>query len=225
MLRRLAALPQSRRSAACVALSPRITPRCPSVTSFCPPHGVSLREVTTAAASRPQFASVLWLRKQAPVGASTSLHGWVRSVRKQKGVTFIELNDGSCQKSAQVVVGDGSDGNHCELVGVSAGGLSTGCSIEATGTVVASPHAAQRVELLATSVRMIGQCDAGSYPLQKKVRHVVHVVRCASWLRTVAALSRLRCVCGASSRLTPLSSSGKSCTCDLAPTPSGPCCA
>ena len=50
-----------------------------------------------------QFSSV----KRAfnlPVGSEIVLRGWVRSRRDSKGVTFIELNDGSRFKSMQLVV-------------------------------------------------------------------------------------------------------------------------
>ena len=42
-----------------------------------------------------------------PVGTEVTLHGWVRSRRDSKGVTFIELNDGSRFKSMQLVVDAG----------------------------------------------------------------------------------------------------------------------
>jgi asparaginyl-tRNA synthetase len=54
-----------------------------------------------------QFSSV----KQAfdlPVGSEIVLRGWVRSRRDSKGVTFIELNDGSRFKSMQLVVEAGA---------------------------------------------------------------------------------------------------------------------
>ena len=41
------------------------------------------------------------------VGSEITLRGWVRSRRDSKGVTFIELNDGSRFKSMQLVVDAG----------------------------------------------------------------------------------------------------------------------
>ena len=54
-----------------------------------------------------QFVSV----KQAfglAVGSEIILRGWVRSRRDSKGITFIELNDGSRFKSMQLVVEAGA---------------------------------------------------------------------------------------------------------------------
>ena len=130
-----------------------------------------LRHLSTSAPLTPvQLATpVHWLRQHAAVGDTAKVQGWVRSVRKQKGVTFLEVNDGSSQKSLQVVLDD-------KLAAASTSGgdplataLTTGCSVLVDGTVVASPHPAQRVEVAAASVAVIGRCDAGEYPLQKKV--------------------------------------------------------
>ena len=43
-----------------------------------------------------------------PVGSPATLRGWVRSRRDSKGVTFIELNDGSRFRSMQLVVEGGT---------------------------------------------------------------------------------------------------------------------
>ena len=42
-----------------------------------------------------------------PLGSEITLRGWVRSRRDSKGITFIELNDGSRFKSMQLVVDAG----------------------------------------------------------------------------------------------------------------------
>ena len=132
---------------------------------------------------------VHWLRLHAPVSSEARAQGWVRSVRRQKGVTFLEVNDGSCVKSLQVVVdaegttnatstpvpaghanpGNASGGGGSAGSAVVTGTLTAGCSVDVRGVVVASPNAAQRVEVRATSVRVIWDCDAAAYPLQKKV--------------------------------------------------------
>ena len=41
-------------------------------------------------------------------GAAANVQGWVRSIRKQGKISFVELNDGSCVKHMQVVVPTGS---------------------------------------------------------------------------------------------------------------------
>jgi asparaginyl-tRNA synthetase len=121
-----------------------------------------------------QFTSV----KQAyllPVGSEITVRGWVRSRRDSKGVTFIELNDGSRFKSLQLVV-DGGVVPDETLRQVTTGG-----SIAATGVLVKSPAAGQPVELKVAEVTVYGTADAAAYPLQKKghsfefLREIAHL--------------------------------------------------
>src|SRR5689334_4798726 len=108
-----------------------------------------------------QFSSV----KQAlnlPVGCEIVLRGWVRSRRDSKGVTFIELNDGSRFKSMQLVVEAGAINDETLKQ------VTTGSSIEAIGQLVASPAKGQAVELKVTAVQVYGSADPATYPLQKK---------------------------------------------------------
>lgn len=37
------------------------------------------------------------------IGQVVSVNGWVKTVRRQKRVSFLELNDGSCLQNLQVV--------------------------------------------------------------------------------------------------------------------------
>jgi len=135
-----------------------------------------------------QFYSV----KQAfnlPVGSEIVLRGWVRSRRDSKGVTFIELNDGSRFKSMQLVVETGA---------ISEGTLkqvTTGSSIEARGLLVESPAKGQTVELKVTAIQVYGSADPATYPLQKK-GHTLEFLREISHLRvrsnTFGAAFRVR---------------------------------
>ena len=77
-----------------------------------------------------------------PVGSRITVRGWVRSRRDSKGVTFIELNDGSRFKSLQLVVENGIVA-HETLTEVT-----TGSSISASGTLVESPAKGQAVDWL-----------------------------------------------------------------------------
>ncbi len=137
----------------------------------------AFRRLASSVASPLQTAvlrasPVQWVRQKAAIGDSTKVQGWVRSVRKQKGVTFLEVNDGSSQKSLQVVVDDKTTVGEGGSEGLSAL-LTTGCSVYVDGQVVKSPHSAQRVEVVASTIRIIGTCDAADYPLQKKVGTLV----------------------------------------------------
>jgi asparaginyl-tRNA synthetase len=105
---------------------------------------------------------------------SVTVKGWVRTRRDSKGFSFLELNDGSCLSSLQVVVDAGTPGSE-QLPQ-----LSTGASATVEGKLVASPAQGQKWELRATRVELVGLADA-SYPLQKK-GHT------AEFLRTIAHL-------------------------------------
>ena len=116
------------------------------------------------------------------------IKGWVRTLRRGKGVAFIELNDGTCFASIQVVLAEGlADFERLSRVG-------TGACLSVTGDLVASPAAGQRWELAATAVELLGDAD-GDYPLQKK-RHSFEYLRSIAHLRprsnTFGAVFRLR---------------------------------
>ena len=124
-----------------------------------------------------------------PVGASLTLRGWVRSRRDSKGITFIEINDGSRFRSMQAVVD--SDVVPDEILKQ----VTTGSSIEATGVLVESPAKGQAVELKVSRVHVYGSADPATYPLQKK-GHTLEFLREISHLRvrsnTFGAAFRVR---------------------------------
>ena len=106
--------------------------------------------------------------------AAVTVKGWVRTRRDSKGFSFLELNDGSCLASLQVVVDAGAPGaEHLPR-------LNTGASAVIEGKLVASPAAGQKWEMRASRVELIGTAE-GAYPLQKK-GHT------AEFLRTIAHL-------------------------------------
>ena len=110
---------------------------------------------------KPQFTSI----KQAyllPVGSEITLRGWVRSRRDSKGITFIELNDGSRFRSLQLVVEGGV------VPDETLKDVTTGSSIAASGVLVESPAAGQPVELKVARISVYGTADPSAYPLQKK---------------------------------------------------------
>jgi len=117
------------------------------------------------------------------------LRGWVRSRRDSKGVTFIELNDGSRFKSMQLVVEAGAISDETLKQ------VTTGSSIEAIGQLVESPAKGQAVELKVTAIQVYGSADPATYPLQKK-GHTLEFLREISHLRvrsnTFGAAFRVR---------------------------------
>ncbi|NNM01553.1 MAG: asparagine--tRNA ligase, partial [Gammaproteobacteria bacterium] len=126
------------------------------------------------AATTPRSRVAALLAAAAPLD---TLHarGWVRTRRDAKGVSFIELNDGSCLASIQVVVdqSDGADGM---------AGVSTGAAIAVDGRLVESPGKGQRWEVQADRVTLVGGCPP-EYPLQKK-RHSDEYLRTIAHLRS-----------------------------------------
>ena len=124
-----------------------------------------------------------------PLGAALTLRGWVRSRRDSKGITFIELNDGSRFKSMQLVVEAGTVPEETLKQ------VTTGSSIAASGVLVESPAKGQAVELKVASIYLYGTAEAATYPLQKK-GHTLEFLREISHLRvrsnTFGAAFRVR---------------------------------
>ena len=103
------------------------------------------------------------------------VQGWLRTVRRSKGVNFLALNDGSCLESLQVVVGEDSPAF------ATSDSLGTGCCVGVRGTVVASPGEGQAWEVQAAEIIVYGQADE-TFPLQKK-RHSFEFLRSIAHLR------------------------------------------
>lgn len=123
------------------------------------------------------------------VGTATNVAGWVRTRRDSKqGVTFIELNDGSCLANLQLVIDAG-------IADAALADVSTGASIFAAGELVESMGKGQGVELRVTELNLLGAADKETYPLQKK-RHTFEFLREIAHLRprsnTFGAVARMR---------------------------------
>lgn len=98
------------------------------------------------------------------IGKRVRLCGWVRTRRDSKaGLSFIDLNDGSSMKGAQVVAENKLTNYESEILTTG-----IGSSLEIIGEVVASPAKGQPTEVKAESVRVLGHSDPERYPLQKK---------------------------------------------------------
>ncbi len=106
---------------------------------------------------------------------SVLVKGWVRTRRDSKGFSFLEINDGSCFGSVQVVVDHGTPG-FAEPTQ-----FTTGSSLVVEGELVPSPAAGQKWELRAKRVEIVGHADA-AYPLQKK-GHTLEFLRSIAHLR------------------------------------------
>lgn len=126
------------------------------------------------------------------VDSEITVRGWVRTRRDSKaGISFLAIYDGSCFDPIQAVVPD-SLNNYQDAVLK----LTTGCSVEVTGKVVASPGQGQAFELAASNVTVIGWVeDADSYPMAK-TRHSIEYLREVAHLRprtnVIGAVARVR---------------------------------
>lgn len=122
---------------------------------------------------------------------SVLVRGWVRTKRDSKaGISFIELNDGSCLRNLQIIA-EHKESGYREVLEK----LTTGCSIGVEGKVVASPGKGQSIELHAAKIEVYGWADPATYPLQKK-RHSFEFLRQIAHLRartnTMGAVTRVR---------------------------------
>ena len=102
--------------------------------------------------------------------------GWARTIRNMKSFGFIELNDGSCFKSLQIVLDNNALNNYDELTK-----QNVGTAFICHGTLVLTPEAKQPFELKASAVEIEGS-SSPDYPLQKK-RHSVEFLRTIQHLR------------------------------------------
>ncbi len=109
-------------------------------------------------------------------GQTVTLCGWARTIRDMKTFGFIELNDGSCFKSLQVVMDAGALDNYKEIAA-----QNVGAALIVTGQVVLTPEAKQPLEVKAQSIQVEGT-STPNYPLQKK-RHSIEYLRTIQHLR------------------------------------------
>ena len=115
-----------------------------------------------------------------------TLKGWVRTFRSNR---FIALNDGSTLANLQVVV----DFEHTPEETLKR--ITTGVAIEVRGKVVESQGKGQSIEVQASEVIILGDCNPDEYPIQPK-KHSLEFLREQAHLRvrtnTFGAIMRVR---------------------------------
>lgn len=122
-------------------------------------------------------------------GGDVAVRGWVKTARHSKGITFIELYDGSCFSGLQIVAESQlpNYSNEIEKIG-------TGAALSVCGELANSPGKGQKFEIKAKEVIVVGQAPE-DYPLQKK-RHGFEFLREIAHLRprtnTIGAVWRVR---------------------------------
>ncbi|KAK2743254.1 asparaginyl-tRNA synthetase [Myotisia sp. PD_48] len=116
------------------------------------------------------------------------IRGHIRFLRKQKRFAFAHISDGSSLEPIQAI-----------LTAEQATELSQGVAVEISGIWQPSPHGKQQThELQTTDVRVVGESDPATYPIQKKF-HSPEFLRQLPHLRLRtpynSLLSRLRSEC------------------------------
>ncbi|NLR60085.1 asparagine--tRNA ligase [Chitinophaga polysaccharea] len=116
-----------------------------------------------------------------------TVKGWVRSFRNNQ---FIALNDGSTNNNLQIVIN--AENTDAALIKR----ITTGAAISATGEIIPSLGKGQKVELKASSLEILGDCDPEKYPLQLKNKPSLEYLREIAHLRfrtnTFGAIFRVR---------------------------------
>ncbi|EIN08654.1 asparaginyl-tRNA synthetase [Punctularia strigosozonata HHB-11173 SS5] len=170
-----------------------------------------LRRLFSTATTAPGFRSglpptikQLLASPSIPVGTGTppaaaaaaaenvQVHGWIKSVRRQKRVAFAVVSDGSSARGLQAVFRDP------EL----AKPLTNGASVRLTGRLVESLGKGQDRELQVDGVDVIGECDpeVSTYPIQKQALSTEYLRdHCHLRTKTDAIASMLRLRDGAAS--------------------------
>ncbi len=132
------------------------------------------------------------LAGKASVDSPVTIRGWVRTRRDSKaGLSFIHVHDGSCFDALQVVAPTALSNYTSEVLH-----LTAGCSITATGKLVASQGKGQAFEIQAENLQVLGMVDdPDTYPISAK-RHTFEYLREVAHLRvrtnTFGAVARVR---------------------------------
>ncbi len=109
-------------------------------------------------------------------GKEVTVCGWARTIRDSKAFGFIELNDGSCFKSCQVVFDREKVSNYDEIAK-----QNVGACLMVKGKLILTPENKQPFEINADSIEVLG-ASSPDYPLQKK-RHTLEFLRTMPHLR------------------------------------------
>ncbi len=109
-------------------------------------------------------------------GKTVVVAGWARTIRDSKAFGFIELNDGSCFKSTQIVFERENLENYDEIAK-----CNVGAALVVMGEVVLTPENKQPYEIKAKEIAIEGE-STPDYPLQKR-RHSVEFLREIAYLR------------------------------------------
>ena len=121
-----------------------------------------------------------------PDSQSVTLKGWVKTFRSNR---FISLNDGSSQQSIQCV--DDFENTDPKILQK----INSGASLEIKGLLKKSLGKGQDIEVDVNDIKILGECDVETYPIQPK-RHSLEFLRENAHLRvrtnTFSSIMRIR---------------------------------
>ena len=126
------------------------------------------------------------------IDETVTVRGWVKTRRDSKaGLSFIALHDGSCFAPIQLVVPQELENYQEDVLK-----LTAGCSLIATGKLIASMGQGQTYEIQAETIEVVGWIDnPETYPIQAK-RHSLEFLRDVAHLRPrtniISAVTRIR---------------------------------
>lgn len=113
------------------------------------------------------------------------IKGWVKALRKHKDVVFLDVSDGTVASKLQVVLSADMRPD-----------VSCGSSVRVVGSLVASRHKGQDLEIHADEVTVLGPCDVEKFPFRPRKTYPPDYVRGFLHLRPrlsqEAALLRVR---------------------------------
>jgi asparaginyl-tRNA synthetase len=127
------------------------------------------RFASTATSSFPPTISQL-LVSPPPPSSRIQVHGWVKSIRRQRRLAFAIITDGSSQNGLQAVFSEPALAKRClnsfffvEWVPIadeeSIIRLTNGASVQLSGRLTESPGPKQANELQVEEVVVLGECD------------------------------------------------------------------
>ncbi|RUS89172.1 hypothetical protein EGW08_003051, partial [Elysia chlorotica] len=115
------------------------------------------------------------------------IKGWVKNLQNHKGVMFMHVNDGTASQHLQVIVPQPL---------ASTVDATFGSCVEVKGVLKESLGKGQHVELISSSVEVIGPCDPFEFPIKQRARHSPQYTRDYLHLRPksniFSALLRIR---------------------------------
>lgn len=133
--------------------------------------------------SYDQIKNVLNLN---PNSQNIIVKGWVKTFRANR---FISLNDGSCIENIQCVV------DFKTMKSEILEKINTGTSLKINGSLIKSMGKGQNSEIKVTDIKILGECDIETYPIQPK-KHTLEFLRENAHLRirtnTFGAIMRIR---------------------------------